>query len=172
MRLMVLGCVFLALSSGARAQPLPPLPPPPPPVVRPRIVLPPPGPPPVYVPAPYYPAGPPVYAPRYVRPVNLYYARRARILRGIGIPLLSVGIPMAMAGGIVWIVGASCLHCSNEVSYTGIGLLAGGVSLFVPGAILLGIGNYYYWMARFTARADFGINVARDHGMASLRIRF
>lgn len=164
----LVACVVVVLLAGAaHAQPFP-MPP------RPRVIVPPPvmpPPRPFYRPRLYAPA-PPAYAPTYYQPVNLAYARKARILRGIGIPLLSVGVPMAVAGGIVWIVGAACRDCSDNVSFTGIGLLAAGVGLLVPGAILTGIGNYYDWMARVMARASFGVAFARDRGAATLRLRF
>ena len=155
-RLSILGLVVV-LCSTAHAQFGPPLPLPAPPIY--------------YAPR-YYPPPPPVYVPPYARPINLDYARKARIYRGVGIPLLSVGVPAAVAGGIVWIVGAACDRCSPNVSYTGIGLLAGGAGLFIPGAILLGVGNYYGWLARFTARIDLNLALGPDRAGATATIRF
>lgn len=165
-------CLLLVASvSVARAQPMPPGPPP--------VYVPPP---PTYYPPPpppnYYPPPSPVYAEPYApnygngRPISFDYARKARIFRGIGIPLLSVGVPMAVAGGIVWIVGAACDTCSSTVTNTGIGLFAGGLGLIIPGAILTGMGSYYRWMSLVASRASFGFAVARDRGGATVTIRF
>jgi hypothetical protein len=158
MRLSRACLLVLLLGSGAaRAQPFPP-----------RVFVPPP--PRVYIGPRVYAPPPPAYVPRYLVPVNPYYARKAHIFRGIGIPLLALGVPAAIAGGVVWIVGAA--EGSRNVTYTGIGLVAGGAGLFIPGAILTGIGNYYRWMARFNARADFNLALGHDGGMGSVRVRF
>jgi hypothetical protein len=164
-------CLLGVASAGvARAQPMPPGPPP--------TYYPPP--PPTYYPPPppprYYPPPSPVYAepyaPNYGRPISFDYARKARIFRGIGIPLLAVGVPTAVAGGIVWIVGAACQSCSSTVNNTGIGLFVGGLGLIIPGAILTGIGSYYRWMSLVASRVSFGFALARDRGGGSLTIRF
>jgi hypothetical protein len=172
MKHLGLVCLVLVASVGAaHAQPMPPGPPP--------TYYPPPPPPNYYPPPPpnYYPPPSPVYAepyaPNYGRPSNSFlYARKARIFRGIGIPLLAVGVPMAVAGGIVWIVGAACDSCSSTVTNTGIGLFAGGLGLIIPGAILTGMGGYYRWMSLVASRMSFGFAFARDRGGATLRVRF
>jgi hypothetical protein len=145
-------------------------------------------PPPTWYPPPQQVYPPPVYRqpvyqqPVYQQPVYVIaypsrvdYARKSYILRAICIPLLAVGIPVAVAGGIVSIVGGACDakdRCSGDVLLTGLTLLAAGVAVFVPGAILLGIGNYYRWAARFAERAGFGLAFAPNGAAASLSVRF
>jgi hypothetical protein len=107
-----------------------------------------PPPPPVWPAPPYpvYPSPRPIYAPPPVYPAPVYpppqpwsrAARRALILRSIGIPLLALGVPMVMAGGVVSIVGAACDTCSPNVATAGWSLLGVGSGFTIAGAVLVG----------------------------------
>jgi hypothetical protein len=90
----------------------------------------------------------------------------------VGIPLLTLGVLSVIGGGVVAIVGAACTNCSPNVSTIGYGLLGGGVALLLPGAILVGIGNYYRWAARFAARGGIGVALGPGGAVASATYRF